>query len=39
MEASYPAKLDEMGAPKYKHCPNLALHFPNFFLMETLVYI
>ena len=24
MEASYPAKLVEMGAPKYKHCPNFA---------------
>ena len=24
MKASSPAKLVEMGAPKYKHCPNFA---------------
>ena len=24
MEASYPVKLGERGAPKYKHCPNFA---------------
>ena len=39
MEASYLAKLVEMGAPKYKVNIVQTSHFPNFFLMETLVYI